>query len=149
MKTQRTDGGARVAQRLARCAPHLCETKSGVHFVFHVCRVITVDLSCVSKVFLWVFRFSSISTINAYKTTQGHYLGDLKTRKSTGNSCQIEIHFSSQTSKFLMKYNLPRFQISGELIIFFTKHDYKVSTSFIKEDERYKRLKTAKWIFIR
>ena len=60
-------------------------------------------------------------------------LGDLKTRKSTGSSCQIEIHFSSQTSKFLIKYNLLWFQISGGLIIFFTEHDYKVSTSFTKE----------------
>ena len=65
-------------------------------------------------------------------------LGDLKTRKSTGTSCQIEIHFSSHTSKFLMKYDLRRFQISGGLILFFTEHDYKVSTSFIKENKRYK-----------
>ena len=56
-------------------------------------------------------------------------LSDLKTRKSTGTICQIEIHFSSQTSKFL---------ISGRLVIFFTEHDYKVSTSFIKENKRYK-----------
>ena len=65
-------------------------------------------------------------------------LGDLKTRKRTGTSCQIEIHFSSQTWKFLINYNLLRFQISGGLIIFFTEHDYKVSTSFIKENKRYK-----------
>ena len=31
-------------------------------------------------------------------------LGDLKTWKSTGTSCQIEIHFSIQIIKFLMKY---------------------------------------------
>ena len=60
-------------------------------------------------------------------------LTDLKTRKSTGTSCQIEIHFSSQTSKFLIEYNLLRFQISCRLIIFLTEHDYKVSTSFMKE----------------
>ena len=30
---------------------------------------------------------------------------DLKTRKSTGTSCQIESHFSIQIIKFLMKYN--------------------------------------------
>ena len=66
------------------------------------------------------------------------HLGDLKTRKSTGTSCQIEIHFSSRTSKFLIKYNLLRFPISGELIIFFTEHDYKVSTSFIKKNKKYK-----------
>ena len=31
---------------------------------------------------------------------------DLKTRKTTGTSCQIEIHFSVQVIKLLMKYNL-------------------------------------------
>ena len=69
-----------------------------------------------------------------YKNTLPTELCDLETPKSTGTSCQIEIHFSSQTSK----YNLLRFQISGGLIIFFTEHDYKVSTSFIKENKRYK-----------
>ena len=58
-----------------------------------------------------------------------YYLGDLKTRKRTGTSCQIEIHFASQTSLF---------QISGGLLIFFTEHDYKVLTSFIKENKKYK-----------
>ena len=48
-----------------------------------------------------------------------------------------------------MKYNLLCFQISGRLIIFFNKHDYQVLTSLMKENKRYKRLKTAKWIFIR
>ena len=32
--------------------------------------------------------------------------------------------FSSQTSKFLIKYNLLRFQISGRLVIYFSEHDY-------------------------
>ena len=54
------------------------------------------------------------------------HLGDLKTRKRTGTSYQIEIHFSIQTSKFLIKCNLLRFHISCGLIIFFTEHDYKV-----------------------
>ena len=67
-----------------------------------------------------------------------NFLDDLKTQKSTCTSCQIEIHFSSRTSKLLIKYNLLRFQISGGLIIFFTEHDYKVSTSFINENKRYK-----------
>ena len=62
----------------------------------------------------------------------------VKTRKRTGTSCQVEIHFSSQISKFLIKYNLLRLKIFGGLIIFFTEHDYKVSTSFIKENKRYK-----------
>ena len=48
-----------------------------------------------------------------------------------------------------MKYNLLCFQISGRLIIFFNKHDYQVLTSLMKENKRYKRLKTAKWISIR
>ena len=47
-----------------------------------------------------------------------------------------------------MKYNLLCFQTSGRLIVFFNKHDYKVSTSFMKENIRYMRLKTAKWISI-
>ena len=63
----------------------------------------------------------------------------METQKNTGTSCQIEIHFSSQTTKFLIKYNLLRFQISGGPIIFFTEHDYKVSTSFIKENKRYRQ----------
>ena len=54
-------------------------------------------------------------------------VGYLKTRKNTGTSCQIEIHFSSQTNKFLIKYYLLRFQMSGGLIILITEHDYKVS----------------------
>ena len=48
-----------------------------------------------------------------------------------------------------MKYNLLRFQTSGRLTIFFNNHDYQVSTSLMKENKRYKRLKTAKWISIR
>ena len=39
------------------------------------------------------------------------YPGDLKTRKLTGNSFQIEIHFSFTTTKFLMKNNPLCFQI--------------------------------------
>ena len=49
---------------------------------------------------------------------------DLKTRKSTSYSCQIEIHFSIQIIKFLMKYYLLCFRISGRLIIFFIKDSY-------------------------
>jgi hypothetical protein len=45
---------------------------------------------------------------------------DLKTGKSTDTSCKIEIHFSIQTTKFLIKYNLLCFQISDRPIIFFT-----------------------------
>ena len=43
-----------------------------------------------------------------------------------------------------MKYNLLCFQISGRLINLFNKHDYQVLTSLMKENKRYKRLKTAK-----
>ena len=45
-----------------------------------------------------------------------------------------------------MKYYLFCFQTSGRLIIFFNKHDYQVLTSLIKQNKRYKRLKTAKWV---
>ena len=47
-----------------------------------------------------------------------------------------------------MKYNLLRFQTSGRLMIFFNKPDYQVSTSLMKQNKRYKGLKTAKWISI-
>ena len=48
-----------------------------------------------------------------------------------------------------MKYNLLCFQISDRLIIFLNKHDYQVLTSLMKQNKKYKRLKTAKWISIR
>ena len=47
-----------------------------------------------------------------------------------------------------MKYNLLCFQTSSRLIIFFNKHDFQVSTSLMKQNKRYKGLKTAKWISI-
>ena len=34
---------------------------------------------------------------------------DLKTQKITGTNCQIKIHLSIETIKFLMKYNLQYF----------------------------------------
>ena len=49
---------------------------------------------------------------------------DLKPRKSTSTSCQIEFHFSIQIIKFLMKYNLLCLQISGRLINFFIKESF-------------------------
>ena len=48
-----------------------------------------------------------------------------------------------------MKYSLLCFQISGRHIIFFNKNYYQVQRSLMKENKRYKRLKTAKWISIR
>ena len=48
-----------------------------------------------------------------------------------------------------MKYYLHCFQTSGRLIILFNIHDYRVLASFMKENKRYERLKTAKWISIR
>ena len=75
--------------------------------------------------------------------------GDLKTRRRTGTSCQIEIQFSIKTTEFLFKYTrLLCSQIYDRFIILFTKHNDKVSASFIKEKQRYKWLKTAKWISI-
>ena len=47
-----------------------------------------------------------------------------------------------------MKYNSFCFQTSGRLIIFFNKHDYQVSSSLMKQNKRYKGLKTTKWISI-
>ncbi len=64
--------------------------------------------------------------------------GDLKTRKRTGTSRQIEIHFSIKTTKFLFKYTLLCSQIYDRFIILFIKHNHKVSASFIKEKQRYK-----------
>ena len=64
--------------------------------------------------------------------------GDLKTRKRTGTSCQIEIHFSIKTTTFLFKYTLLCSQIYDRFIILFIKHNHKVSASFIKEKQRYK-----------
>ncbi len=61
-----------------------------------------------------------------------YYPGDLKTRKRTGTSCQIEIHFSIKTTKFLFKYTLLCSQIYDRFIILFIKHYHKVSTSFKK-----------------
>ncbi len=63
---------------------------------------------------------------------------DLKTRNRTGTSCQIEIHFSIKTTKFLFKYTLLCSQIYDRFIILFIKHNHKVSASFIKEKQRYK-----------
>ena len=65
-----------------------------------------------------------------------------------GTSCQIEIHFPFKTAEFLFKYTLLYSQIYGRFLIFFTKHDYSVSVSFIKEKQRYKWLQTAKRISI-
>ena len=57
---------------------------------------------------------SSLNIIHRGKVID---LGDLKAWKSTGTGCQIEIHIVSQTSKFLIEYNLLRLQISGGNII--------------------------------
>ena len=48
----------------------------------------------------------------------------------------------------LFEYIILCSQIYGRLIILFTKHDYKVLASFIKEKQRYKWLKKAKWISV-
>ena len=34
-------------------------------------------------------------------------------------------------------------------VLLITKHNYKISTSFIKNNERYNRVSIAKWISIR
>ncbi len=71
----------------------------------------------------------------------------MKTRKRTGTSCQIEIHFSIKTTKFLFKYTLLCSQIYDRFIFLFIKHNHKVSESFIKEKQRYV-IKNSKWISI-
>ena len=48
----------------------------------------------------------SLWQIAAVIPVSGYNPVDLKSRKSTGTSCQIEIHFLMQTIKLLMKYNL-------------------------------------------
>ena len=48
-----------------------------------------------------------------------------------------------------MKYSLLCFQISGKILFFFNEHNYEVSTIFIKENKRYKGIKTAKWFSFR
>ena len=61
------------------------------------------------------FKIKNITLKNKIsRYTKGH----LKTRKSIGSSGEIKIHFRS---KFLMKYSLLFFQISGRLKIHFTK----------------------------
>ena len=55
--------------------------------------------------------------------------------KVLATSCEVEIHFSMHTTKFL-KCNLRCLQMSGRLITFFTKHDnqvLQVSLEKIKE----------------
>ena len=46
--------------------------------------------------------------------------------KNPGNSCQIKINFSIQTTRFPMKYNLLCFQIFGRLTSVFPKHTTKL-----------------------
>ena len=70
-------------------------------------------------------------------TDRSLFPGDLDTRKSTGTSCQIEIHFMIKTTEYLQKYTLFRFHIFVRAIVLITKHNYKISTSFIKNNERY------------
>ena len=48
----------------------------------------------------------------------------------------------------LFEYIILCSQIYGRFIILFTKHDYKVLASFLKEKQRYKWLKKAKWISV-
>ncbi len=64
--------------------------------------------------------------------------GDLKTRKRTGTSSQIEIHFSIKTTKFLVKYTLLCSKIYDRFIFSLLNIIHKVSASFIKEKQRYK-----------
>ena len=71
------------------------------------------------------------------------------TRKRTGTSCRIEIHFSIETTEYLPQYTLFRFHIFVRAIVLITEHNYKISPSFIQNNERYNRINKAKWISIR
>ena len=80
-----------------------------------------------SNVHLVIQRLINTSCYHGFRKYFPLYLyipGNLKAQKNTGTSCQMEILYSIQTTKFLMKYHLLSFQISVSLIIFFTKHDY-------------------------
>ena len=66
----------------------------------------------------WFPRISVASNaIPSIDNEVSHLPVDLKTRKTTGTSCQIETLFRSKLSiKFLIKYNLLCFLISGRLL---------------------------------
>ena len=73
---------------------------------------------------------------------------DLKWRERTGTSCRIKIHFSVETTEYLLKYTLFRFQIYVRAEVLITKRNQKISTSFMENNKRYKRFNTAEWIYI-
>ena len=96
---------------------HAYESNIFLHAYFHsALMLVSREWSCHSWVLLnlWI-----VDQGKSYK-----YSGDLTVSKRPGTSCQIKIHFSIKTTKFLVKYNLLCFQIFGRLIISFTKHDY-------------------------
>ena len=82
------------------------------------------------------------------KNTNKSIPGDLKWRERTGTSCQIKIHFWIETTQYFLKYTLFQFQIHVRAIVLITKHNHKISTSFIKNNRRYNRSNTTKWISI-
>ena len=80
-------------------------------------------LAISARVFIVLVVFSTFAIcqfVGRYVCLVLYYPGDLKTQKSTGISCQMKIKISTQTTKFLMIYNILCFQISYRLIIFFT-----------------------------
>ena len=48
----------------------------------------------------YTFPVSTLQLRGSEPERCGNIPGDLKTRKGTGTSCLIEIHFSNQTAKF-------------------------------------------------
>ncbi len=70
--------------------------------------------------------------------------GDLKTREKTGTIYSIFLLKLLNFSSNILLCS----QIYDRSIILFIKHNHKVSASFIKEKQRYKWLKAAKWISI-
>jgi hypothetical protein len=89
-------------------------------------------------------RFQSQNYTIYFAVETLHPPVDLKIWKSTGSSFKIEIHFSIETTKFLVKYNLLCFQISGRPKVFFTENHCQVSISLVKENKRHKWRKIEK-----
>ena len=61
--------------------------------------------------------------------------GDLKWRERTETSCQIKVHFSVETTEYLLKYTLFRFQIYVRAIVLINEQSHKISTSFMKTED--------------
>ena len=82
-------------------------------------------------------------------SNNNHLSRDLNTRRRTGTGCRVAYHFSIESDEFRPLYTLFRFHIFVRAIVLVTKHNYKISTSFIQTNRRCNRVNIAKWISIR